>query len=226
MRFMTLTVMALALPIAACGDIQGPIGETDIALARGGNSTTTTLTTDATVGSGAVNDGPITYAGDVPPATITHSADAPPLQTYRTSFTAIQGEGNTFVVFYRDPWTSGNNQGDWYLKIDIPSDAELLNENGVPVPVGEAVEITVELDSTRFFVQFGPHGSTFLGRKPALLHFNLRYADYQGLDLDALQVWYQPNVAETWTAQPTEVNAKKHRLLMYLDHFSNYAVAW
>jgi hypothetical protein len=112
------------------------------------------------------------------------------------------------------------------MQIYVPWDAQLLNAEGQPAAPGEAVEITVDIDPTAFFVEFGPHGSTFVGQFPAELSFNLKYADLNGIDLNSLEIWYQPAAGEFWTAEPTEVNARKTWLKMYLEHFSNYAVAW
>ena len=70
--------------------------------------------------------------GPVPANTIRQSADAPSLLTYDTAFVAVQGQGNTFVLFYENPWAGDGSPGEWFMKIDVPSDAEFVNADGVP----------------------------------------------------------------------------------------------
>jgi hypothetical protein len=177
---------ALSLTLVACNEPNGPI-DADVEFARNTRNDTETIAvaddgTSSTTRKKKDADG--ATASGAPATTINQSADAPPLMTYSTSFKAVQGQGNTFVVFYQNPW------------------------------------------NPEFFVQFGPHGSTFLGRSPAELSFNLKFADLNGQEPAGLEVWYQPSAGTEWNPEPTTVDANGNRVLMDLYHFSNYAVAW
>jgi hypothetical protein len=181
------------------------------------SSTTDPISYDDGLGTGEVIAMP---GSEVPPFTIVQSADAPPLETHNTSFVAIQGEETSFIVHYLDPKDPGNNEDLWFMRIDVPADAEFVDASGAPVADGDTVEVTVEIDATRFFVQFGPHGSTFVGRRPAILTFNFRFADLNGLDPSKLNIWYQPSAGETWSPEPTEVDLRGSTARIYLHHFS------
>ena len=183
---------------------------------------------DATIAVGGSDTGPVAPSDAAVPAnTLRQSADAPALMTYETSFTAVQGEGNTFIVFYVDPWIDEVMQGDWFMKLDIPMDAQLLRADGTPAAPGESIEITVEIDPSLFFAQFGPHGSQFDGRKPAKLSFNLEFAEPLSRQAKSdLQAWYQPEVGEQWTPRATTVDLKRNKVVLDLYHFSNYAIAF
>jgi hypothetical protein len=224
-------VLFAGLIVAACGDTTAPVDGT--ASFKRVNTATLDASTDAVASEPTVRGKPTKEAKEtaaatteVPPYTIMQSADAPRLMTYDTTFTAIQGQGNTFVVFYQNPWTTENTQGDWFMKLDVPSDAQFVNEWGEPYADGAVVEITVLIDETRFFVQFGPHGSTFLGKQPAVLMFNYLYADLGDVDPANLKVFYQPSANTEWAAQTSVIEKKGNRILLDIYHFSNYAVAW
>ena len=213
--------LAVSLLLAACSDATAPTGPLP-EFAKGGRK----AVEQATAVDPSLPEDETGTPDAATIITVQHLADAPPLQTYDTAFAAIQGQGNTFVVFYQDPWTADNTQGDWFMKLDIPSDGQFVDENGVPYSYGEPVEITAQIDPTEFFVRFGPHGSMFEGRKPAVLSFNTTYADLGGADIKNLVLWYQPSDGDDWAAQPTAVDAKRNRIRTDLYHFSNYAVAW
>ncbi len=215
----TLVGLSVALLSVGCSDITSPLDGASFKKKK--NNDVTVTTTGSTENGGATQN---TNDGTVPATTIAQSTEAPPLLTYSTSFTAIQGQANTFIVFYEDEWNPGM-QGDWFLKLNIPRDGQLLDENGNPAAPGDTVQITVEIDPSLFFVRFGPHGSSFNGNKPATLQFNYAYAQ-GGWNQNDLAVWYQPADGEAWNEEPTEVNTKKNRVLINLYHFSNYAVAW
>jgi len=223
----TLTLAAAVLAFAACGDMTAPATDA-AALAKGGKKAATVSVDTATTADGGSDSGPVASSDAAVPAnTIRQSADAPALMTYQTSFTAIQGEGNTFVVFYEDPWTDAGLPGHWFMKLHVPRDAQLLRPDGSPAAPGESVEITVEIDPSLFLVQFGPHGSQFDGKKPAQLSFSLKFAEPLSRQAkDDLQALYQPARGERWTPRATTVDVKRNRVVLDLYHFSNYAIAF
>ncbi len=170
-------------------------------------------------------DSQLTATGEtVPISTVRQSVDAPPLLTYDTAFVAVQGEGQTFTLYYEDP--ADGSAGDWFIKIWIPHDAEFVSEAGEPYANGDTVAIATHVDPSYLFVRFGPHGSTFVGNRPALLRFHTKFMDLGGRDSADLRVWYQPSVGFEWTPQETVVDQRGHQIWLDIYHFSNYAVAW
>jgi hypothetical protein len=174
---------------------------------------------------GEGGDAQITATGEtLPTGAIRQSADAPPLLTYDTTFVVVQGLGETFTLYYEDP--ADGSAGDWFMKIWIPSDAEFMTEDGVPYADGDTVSIATHVDPSYLFVRFGPHGSTFLGNRPALLRFSTKFMDLGERDVADLRVWYQPSVGSDWTVQETVVDHAGHQIWIDVHHFSNYSVAW
>ena len=111
------------------------------------------------------------------------------------------------------------------MQLEIPRDAQFVDEDGVLLADGDDVEITVTLDPSLFFVQFGPHGSSFTGNKPAKLTFNYSNSAAGFVETD-LVVMYQPEAGTTWAEESTQITMRKTKLEIDLYHFSNYAVAW
>ncbi len=65
---------------------------------------------------------------DAPATTIVQSTEAPALATYHTSFVAIQGMATRFEVRYVN--------GDKFIELEIPRDAQFLEADGSPVASG------------------------------------------------------------------------------------------
>ena len=229
-----LGIACIAL-VAACSDNTAPdVG--GLSLAKGGNGngrSSSTETTDAsasTMDPTKATDGsdeiaslePMTcpyadaLAGE--PCVLRHASDAPPLATLETSFLAVQGRRAQIDFDWSD--------GEFYGKIIIPRDAQLLDESGQPLAKGESVLITVQLDPDQFLIRFGPHGSTFLGRNPALLIFDVRRADFGTAGPKGTQIWYQPHEGDEWNALASTWDIKNWAIEVPIFHFSNYAVAW
>ena len=210
----THCLLGTVLLAVGCSEITSPIDGTSFK--RANVATMTTI---------AVVEAPETsYDGMVPPTTVVQAFDAPALMTYSTSFVAIQGQTKMFNLYYKNPDTG--QAGDRFLYVEIPWDAQLLRADGTPAAPGEQVEITLDVDPVSFFVQFGPHGSTFLGSSPAELWFNYRHAEDEGHERDTPTIWYQPTEGEQWEDQGTTVRQRGKWLYVEIKHFSNYAVAW
>jgi hypothetical protein len=205
-----LSLIAVFGAVAACGDQTGPQVDDSPVFAKGGRK--------------ALSQPVMTM--------LRHSPDAPPLMSYDTSFTAVQGERTEFVLHYVNPYVVALSYdrwelvGSWFMRVSIPKDAELLDETGLPAAVGDSVEITVLVDQEQFLVEFGPHGSTFLGKKPALLEFSLEFAELVELDPDMLDIWYRADAMGEWNALGTRFDKRGTKLQAPIHHFSGYAVAW
>ncbi len=224
MRFKPLLAFTVIAGLTACGDNTAPDLD-GLSLARGGNRVAKSSDTGGD-GGGQVED-PIALEPeqcpypDVPdgePCVLRHATDGPPLATLETSFVAVQGRRAQLDFDWSD--------GEWYGKVIIPRDAQLLDASGRPLAKGESVLITVELDPDRYLVRFGPHGSTFLGRNPALLIFDVERADFGTADPRATRIWYQPYEGDAWSALASTWDIKNWAIEVPIYHFSNYAVAW
>lgn len=157
--------------------------------------------------------------------TVLRLADwAPPLTTYDTTFYAVQGRPSSHALYFRQqPWELVPVK---YMQLDIPSGAEFVDADGNVVPRGTIVPITVHADSGIVSFEFGPHGSRFSTRKPALLSVWWLYADLQSLFASGLKIWYQADSTQPWGALDTQVDLAGGYLVASIYHFSNYAVAW
>lgn len=216
MRFSRLLALSALGVLAGCSEQTAPQIDDVPAFAKGGQKALRETVLSEPVMSTMLRHGP----------------DAPPLMAYDTSFTAVQGERTVFVLHYvdpdvavptSDPWEA---LGSWFMRVSIPKDAQLLDASGSPVAAGDSVEITVLVDREEFLVDFGPHGSTFLGKKPALLEFSLEFAELPPQNPTALDVWYRAYVGEKWSALNTQFDKRGVKLGAPIYHFSGYAVAW
>ncbi len=154
-------------------------------------------------------------SANAPVTTIVQSAEAPALATYHTSFIAIQGMATRFEIRYLN--------GDKFIELRIPEDAQFLEADGSPVVPGETVEVTVDVDSSFFLVRFGLQGLRFDGEHPGTLTFFCDHSqDCRG---ERLSIWNQARSGDSWNPQ-TNVNLPGHELVATVSNFSNYAVAW
>ena len=205
-----LTIMLLAS--AACSDANSP----DVPMALAKRRTlldAPVATTSSTTDSASREPSPIKLA-----------EWAPPLTTYDTTFIAVQGKPSTHAIFFQQqPWMTYPVK---YMELNIPPGAEFVDADGMPVPRGTIVPITVHADSGVISFEFGPHGSSFSERKPATLSVWWLFADLGSLSAAGLQVWYQGNSTEPWNALTTQIDLAGAYLEAPIYHFSNYAVAW
>lgn len=245
-RSKTLIALCLGFVVAGCSDTTGPVvdegpdmgrrwgrssghddskktsststEESGFSFDLGINFETATIPTDGSGGEGTGGINPF----DTPDNVLEQGMDAPQLESYATSFTHVQGKTTIFSLNYEVP-------NSWYkpafLFLEIPPDAQVLNEQGVPIGEGESVQITVEIDMKKFLVHFGPHGSTFLGSRPAKLWFKYDHAELAGR-VEDLTMWYQAQVGDEWVALETTLDTFGPWAWAEIDHFSNYAVAW
>jgi hypothetical protein len=206
--------LAAAVAVAACGDSTAPI-DTEPSFAKGGNAKPTREATMIASTDDEVATAATAESGS--PQMLKFAEWAPPLQTYDTTFVTYQGWRENFVIFFED-WVQ-------FMVLEIPNSAQFVDENGQPLPDGARVEITVHVDSTHIFLEFGPHGSSFTGNRPVMLWVWYKYSDLAD-NPEQLRVWYQPNSSEKWNSLPTEISKSGGWLKAPLYHFSNYAVAW
>lgn len=225
-RNVLLGVAALTFWLTGCADTTAPGGD-GLALRRSSTTLESWTLSSLSTAETTTESGATTTGGETPENTLQHAPTAPPLMTYSTSFLATQGKPTKFQVNYNIGTAAYPIVGPLFLEITIPRDAEILGPDGNPIPRGGTAEITVDIDPVTYLVRFGPHGSTFLGRKPAQLVFGYLYADMTGhSESDSMTVWYQPEEGTEWTAQETTVDRVGHWIVTDIYHFSNYAVAW
>jgi len=177
----------------------------------------------------APNDGPtLTSTSSVQrPEVLARLATAPTLESYDTTFWAIQGRATNFLVNYAlpDPLTGDVQR---FLKVAIPQQTQLTAPDGTPLSAGDSLLISVKLDQTELAVELGPHGTGF-GEAPAELTLWYTYADLSGAGARSesdLAVWYQGAIGEPWFLMNGTTVANGDHIVVRLDHFSNYIVAW
>lgn len=205
-------LLALALAAtAACTDATAP-GTAPLAnrwSLQGASSSTTETGTD-------------TSSAELTPLRL--ASWAPPLETYDTTFLAVQGRASTHALYFeKQSWQPTRLK---YMELSIPPGAQFVDASGNPVAKGTVVPITVHADSGVVRFEFGPHGSSFSLRKPATLSVWWLFADLGSLSGAGLNVWYQPNCSESWNQLDTQVDVQGGYLTAPIHHFSNYAVAW
>ena len=71
-------------------------------------------------------------------------------------------------------------------------------------------------------LEFGPHGTTF--NKPVRVQLSYKRADLSGIDESNLQVYYFNEGTGLWDLIGGEVDTENKRIIVYLDHFSRYAL--
>lgn len=150
------------------------------------------------------------------------AAYAPALETYDTTFTAVQGVASQHYIRFRDAFRSP------YLKVEIPADAQFVDARGKPLSNGTNVPLRIRADARTLEVDLGPHGSTFGVRSgtPAVLTMFFGYADLAQVDLAALGTWYRASLVDGWESIASTVDVGLFWVRADLWHFSNYAVAY
>jgi len=200
-----LIPLVLAALIASCSDGVGPLLDQ--------------VPTDPATGD--------LVADSARPDVLQLVAGAPALETYDTTFWAIQGEPTNFTVHYlaTDPETGELLK---FLKLKVPNTSRLMDPDGNLLVDGDSLLISVKVSQAELAVQLGPHGTIFADDP---LEFIIDYA-YADLSSDPaktetdLALWYQPVEGEPWSLLSSEVDTRGKWLVAYLGHFSNYAVAW
>jgi len=204
-RLRTLLSLVLAAVLASCSDGVGPLDDQFPANPPPGHIVTDTTRPDVL----QLIDG------------------APQLETYDTTFWAVQGQPTNFTIHYlaTDPATGELLK---FLKLKVPHTSQLIDPDGNHLAYGDSLLIGVKVSENELAVELGPHGTIF-GEEP--LEFIIDYA-YADLSSDPskteadLALWYQPAPDEPWSLLSSEVDYRGKWVVAYLNHFSNYAVAW
>ena len=163
------------------------------------------------------------------------SPAAPPLQTYHASFTVYKGQAFTLTVDYQP--APGETAGKPFLRFYLPKDGLIAGGGGAHLGRGDAVEMTLGIDSLGFSVDFGPSGVKFSAKSPAQLTMC-----YQNMDPDLngdgvvdatdqalqqqLSFWYQSMKEGDWFKLETKYDPANPCITAPLHHFSQYAVSW
>ncbi len=226
-RSVTCCVGALVVLLSGCAEQTAPALDADPAFARkypASKQQVEEAPDDSGGGSWAVSCSDDPSLG-LPPCTLRHVEGAPAVESYHPTFEITAGLPWQLWVYYEpDPVTGLRNP---FVSISIPRDAEFVDESGRPIVKGETVRVTMDIDPEYFHVEFGPHGATFGGKKPAQVQFSLYYADLGGGgDPEALSVFYRSQVGDAWNSLPTEFDNRGWRVQAPIYHFSGYAVAW
>jgi hypothetical protein len=153
------------------------------------------------------------------PAMLGFAPWALPLVPHDTSFLIVVGRQATHTL----PFVGGKFP---FLKLVIPKDAEFFDASGSDLNKGDTVRVTLAIDRVYAAISFGPHGSLFMGKKPATLYLNYYALDLRGRVPTTASIWYQPTSGDAWTALATDTDIKNWWLVTPIYHFSNYAIAY
>ena len=162
----------------------------------------------------------------MPGGTLKQASSAPALESNTQVFPLVQGSGGMIKVYYTDPDPNDEVEPDWLLKIQVPESTQLVDPSGRMLEEGDTLLVSVTPDPTSFMAHFEPHGTRFMGKHPVKLAFSFRHGDLGDQDPGKLAIWYRATEADKWTRMLTEVDKRGSMILMDLEHFSNYAVAF
>lgn len=181
----------------------------------------------------------LAYVASQPPAAavphvLRQAAGAPPLETYRVSFWARDGEGSTATVNYQP--AAGESVGQPFLRFDIPKNALATSPDGARMNRGDSVLVTLTIDPVTFAVEFQPSGMWFSKGSPAQLTIWYENAD-PDLNGDGVtdatdqlleqQIAVWGHTANTrWIRLPSDNDATLPSVSALVYHFSEYAVSW
>ncbi len=70
--------------------------------------------------------------------------------------------------------------------------------------------------------EFGPHGLVF--NSPVEVQLSYKKADLKGFEEEDLKLFYYNEETELWELIGGEVNEKKKIVIVFLEHFSRYAI--
>ncbi|MFN0097756.1 MAG: hypothetical protein ACKVS7_03700 [Gemmatimonadaceae bacterium] len=209
--------------ILACSDSTAPQIDGDLELSQAAASARRSGRTTSTSGG-------TTTTTDSPPTTTTASGSwSPPVNAVKfatwtkpstrdTSFSVVVGTASTHQIMYKGTLLP-------FLKLEIPATADFYDADGRTLAKGTKVTVTTLVDSVYAAVRFGPHGTQF-SRTPARVCLNYYGFQYSSSQSKSMAIWYQPNTATSWAAQPTQIDLDLFWLCAPLSHFSNYAVAY
>jgi len=212
-RFMT--VLALALLTARCADnttaVQPSLTGTPHFLRWAGSAA-------PRFGAARVVNG----ASQAAPLSLDH---------YSVSFWAVRGESRSAQLNYLDA-TGGTSQAFLVLTITDP----VTLPTGDTLAVGDSVQVTVTIDTTKIGVSLEPTGLQFGAAAQMQMWYGGAGGDLNGdgqvdatdayVETQLLGMWYREGDIADWQRIPATQLIDERSFIVALPHFSHYAVSW
>jgi hypothetical protein len=166
--------------------------------------------------------------------TASPTAEPPQLAEYEASFTAVKGEAGSLRIDYR----STDGQSLPFLLFSLGRESLAALPDGTPLNQGDAVRISVAIDTSKFVIRFLPKGLTLSEADPARLQIWYTGAD-QDLDGDGyvdahdsyieselLGLWRQQLDTEYWTQTDATQSTTEKEFSGGVINLSGYAVSY
>jgi hypothetical protein len=155
----------------------------------------------------------------------------PPLDQFQVRFTAVRGQTSSVQINYQGPAGSAAQP---FLRLDV-TDPVFVPGRGDLSP-GDSVTMTVTVDPVNVLVNLEPSGIRF-GQPAALsMWYGGAGGDLNGdgvvdradadIESGPLTIWCLENPGDPWWAMSTVRSTLDRTLIVDLQHFSNYAVAY
>ena len=152
------------------------------------------------------------------------AATAAPLVTYDTSFWAVKGRNRELEI--RTVATSDDEDGERFLRFEVPAEALLRRPDGTLFQPDDSVRIQVRVDPDEFIFQFEPSGLRFDPERPARLE--VRYAEADEEDLareEEFALWKQETPGSVWLRIATVTLEDLDELEAEITSFTAFSLA-
>ncbi len=190
------------------------------------------LAVKVTVGDDSDDDMWLAYDAAGYPSRLTHGGTE--LEAYQVSFWAVHDEDREIQIDYLDATNGASNP---FLHFRVPAYALATRPDGSAITAGDSILISVTVDPVEILVDMQPSGLQFSQAAPAELQM---WYDGAGEDLNgdggvnSVDANIEQNLLEMWVQHdnnPWEIidsnqSTATKSFTAFLEHFSNYAVAW
>jgi hypothetical protein len=173
------------------------------------------------------------------PQLLRHAPAAPPLETTAVTFVAVLGSPQVVEIPYISE--SGAEDGDVFLRLELGAESLLAHPSGARVEDGDAVTISMVVDTDPtsgrpgyLCATFSPSGLQFDPDHPARLTMSFAHADPDldgdgrsdlEQDRDLISIWRQGSPDTPWAPVTGAAQTIDQAVEAELLSFSRYALA-
>jgi hypothetical protein len=153
------------------------------------------------------------------------------LDHYSVSFWAVRGQSRSAVIKYKDASGGANSP---FLSLTITDPVTL--PNGDAIAVGDSVQITVNIDTTKIGVSLEPTGLQFGAPAQLQMWYGGADGDLNGdgvvdstdsyVETQLLGMWWREGEVSDWQRIAATQQVGNKSFAVELPHFSQYAVSW